>query len=386
MDSNELMIPTPLHIGFVLSPYQEYSGVGVYTHNLIRSLLRLAPQNTYTVFVAIDWAEKARKSLPGVRIVPTDIPNGPSWRRGLASWRYRRIAERFGPLSVDILHSCSFPGFTCSGVNFLTVYDMRSEDLPAINQPLRNTYSRFMKRSALRRMDGIITISEFTRSRLVHHFPEVGNKAFSVLLGGGDRFMGCKDGTPPLDRPYVLAVSHIMARKNLGLLVTAFNQLIEKSGLTHALLIIGKQYEQDIEFTRALESSRYRDRIVIRSGLMECELATAYRHAALFVFPSLYEGFGIPLVEAGVFGIPSLAAKTSVFPEMFPNNQEYLFAPNSPNELTDKMLSLLGDESTREKASIVMKALSEKMTWERTARETLKVYKMLHDKKQGRSI
>ncbi len=378
------MISSSLQIGLAISPYEEHSGVGVYCHSLIRQLTRQAPQHGYTVFVARDLAEKARENLPNVRIVPTDVPNGPSWKRALASWRFRRIAERFGPVDLDILHSLSFPGFSCSGINIITVYDMRAEDLPSINQPLRNAYARILKRSALSRMDGVVTISEFTRSRLVHHYPEVQDKVCPILLGGGDRFANCGVSAPPLDSPYVLTVSHLMPRKNLGLLVRAYDRLIEQSGFSHKLLIVGKQYGPDAVFAHALKSSKCRERIVIRSGLTECELAAAYRHAALFVFPSLYEGFGIPLLEAGAFGIPSLAAKTSVFPEMLAENPEYLFSPDSPDELAHKMRYLLEDESARRKASMVMKALSERMTWERMAKETLRVYAELHERKRGR--
>ncbi len=367
-----------MHIAFAINPYQQFSGVGTYYRNLYMQLRKIEPDIRITVFLPKDAPIEAIDFFRKENTYRMPIPNAPSWKRALYTYWYRNINSWWKGEAIDLLHSFSFPGLFCSGKNIMTIYDMRAEDFPSINSPMRNIYAKLMKKSALQRMDGLITISEFTRERLVHHYPEVKNRSTAIHLGGGDRFINSKKVVSPLPHPYILAVSHIMPRKNLALLVNGFNLLLQKnSTLHHHLLIVGKKYEQDLLFEKALADAQCKDRIHLSATLSENELAAAYRDASLFVFPSLYEGFGIPLLEAGSFGVPCLAANTSVFREMMVDSSDLLFESSNPQDLCNKMEKIIVSPEAANATSNLMKSISNRFTWKATASKTANYYKLL---------
>jgi len=368
-----------MNIGFAIAPYQRYSGVGVYYHQLINQIVRLYPGNNYYVYVSAESHADALKAFPAVNVVPVNVPNGPSWKRALYTYRYNDVSGHYGPKSLDLLHSFSFPGFVCRGKNILTVYDMRDEDMPALNRPLRNYYGRFLKRRTLRKFDLLIAISDFTRRRLVHHYPEVENKVRVIHLSGGERFAGIAERSGCSKNSergqYILAVSHLMPRKNLAVLIRAYDMLITRYPLPHRLLIVGRKYENDNAFDRALHSASFKDRIEIISSLDEEALSGCYREASLFVHPAVYEGFGIPVLEAASFRIPVLASNTSSLPEIL-EDPECLFDPLDAEGLCLKMFKSLVDDKFRARIIDSGQRCLARFSWETTAEMTYESYRL----------
>lgn len=361
-------------IGFIINPYQKYSGVGTYYRNLFQNLVLLNSEITIIVFLPKDVDKEAFDFFKDVECVSMPVPSTPSWKRALYTYKYRNIDSWWHGKKIDVLHSFSFPGFFCSGKNVLTVYDMRTEDMPAINTPLRNLYSGFFKKNVLKKMDGIIAISDFTRNQLAKHYPITKSKSRTIYLGGGDRFNNIV-GEKPLDSTYILSVGHLMPRKNLSVLIKAYDLLVKERSCTHNLLIIGKYFEKDLEFDVAMKNTPNKDRIIIMSNLTEKQLAGAYANAELFVFPSLYEGFGIPLLEAGSFSIPCLASTSSVFPEMLKGHEDLLFESNNYKELAIKMASTLFNAEIKASNINIVSKLSKVMNWNTMSKNTLLFYK-----------
>lgn len=170
------------------------------------------------------------------------------------------------------------------------------------------------------------------------------------------------------DRPYLMYAGGLDFRKNVPTLVEAFAELV-KSGFEHDLLLVGetgpnRRYYPDID---AIIAERgLGDRIRRLSGVDDEELATLYGHANLFVFPSLFEGFGLPPLEAMACGAPVVCSGAASLPEVVGDAAE-LFDPNSVDQLVEAMRRVLNDQAWADELRARGRKRAELFTWERTA-------------------
>jgi glycosyltransferase involved in cell wall biosynthesis len=183
-----------------------------------------------------------------------------------------------------------------------------------------------------------------------------------------------KYGLPPR---YILFVGILQPRKNVTTLLRAFSLLVREKvdrGLT--LVIAGGKswgYQEIFETARALN---LRDRVRFTGFVEDEDLAELYRGARLFVYPSLYEGFGLPIVEAMASGVPVITANTSSMPEVA-GGAAVLIDPRSPEALAAAMASVLGDATLSEELRRKGLARAREFSWDAVARKTLEVYASL---------
>jgi alpha-1,3-rhamnosyl/mannosyltransferase len=174
-----------------------------------------------------------------------------------------------------------------------------------------------------------------------------------------------------LAAPYLLAcVGSGHPRKNLRGVVEAFDALSD-AGLR--LAIVGRA-DRDREALAAIETSPRRDRIVLLGHVEETDLPAIYAAAAVFCFPSLYEGFGLPALEAMACGTPVVCSNTSSLPEVV-GEAAVTVEPTDPRALADAVSGLLTDETRRHALSAAGLARARTFTWQRTARLTLNAYR-----------
>jgi glycosyltransferase involved in cell wall biosynthesis len=198
--------------------------------------------------------------------------------------------------------------------------------------PFRTWY-RLLLPALVRRADRVITISEFSRGEILRHFRPLPEKLEVVPLGCDHAVQDQRRGEsgeafrPPAS-PYLLTVGTLEPRKNLPLLVEAFRMLKARApDLPHALLVVGAVQQV---FQRAgVEAG---GGVHFLGYLTDRQLDDCYRRAELFVYPSLYEGFGLPPLEAMARGVPTLAARAGALPEVTGGGAE-LFDPASAAEL-----------------------------------------------------
>jgi glycosyltransferase involved in cell wall biosynthesis len=277
----------------------------------------------------------------------------------------------------DILHATFYdPGVLRNvrgGKLVVTVLDMIPEHFPDFFDT-RSWYGRFVtkrwiegKRTLCERADAILAISEHTKQDIVKLYgidparitvTHLGNN----LSGGGERL-------PGLPARYVLFVGTRNTYKNFDLFIEAIAALDDRD---LAVLCIGGGAFTASE-SELLGRHRVADRVTQRS-VRDDELAACYAHAAAFVFPSRYEGFGIPILEAFACGCPTLVANASCFPEIAGDAALY-FEPTDRDSLRDQLCRLLTDEDLR--ATLRTKALAraQTFTWEATAQRTVTTYR-----------
>jgi len=351
--------------------YRQRSGVETYTLNLVRALLALSdrpemylyaagrerPADAQPLFAAADRARVSPSPRLWLRL-----------RMPLAMWRER----------VEVAH---FPGtllpawLPCPAVT--TFYDLAALHYPELYDPVELAHYDRLIPSAARRSAAVIAISECTKEDLIERMGVPEGKVHVTPLGVAAQFVpvpGAKETVQErygLRAPYVLAcVGSGHPRKNLKGVVQAFTEL-RRADLD--LAIVGAA-ERDAGALAAIDGSPMREHIVRLGHVPEEALPAIYTAAEVFCFPSLYEGFGLPVLEAMACGTPVVCSDTSSLPEVGGEAAVYV-NPAEPEALTAALSELLGDEARRRDLGARGVARAREFTWERTADLTLNAYR-----------
>jgi len=328
-------------------------GQGRVITNLIRQLAALDHHNHYTLFAA----RPIREIPPAL----SELPPNFSWLQlpcRPREWLYfawhlarRPLLERFaGPLDVVHATSTSAVPAVHRARLVVTVHDLVWWRYPKG----LNWAGRFVHRSglriAVREGARLAAVSEFTRSEVLAYFGgRLPPDRVTVIPNGIDPDFGqtgAPSAAPPQERfgltgPYLLTVGTVEPRKNLRRLVEAYGRLPESLRQDHPLVIVGpkgwKVDTADAAFTEPVPG-----RIVWTGYLADTDLRTLLEGASLFVYPSLYEGFGLPILEAMQCGIPVVTSRTAAMPEVA-GNAALLIDPLDPADLAAAMIRVLTD-------------------------------------------
>jgi glycosyltransferase involved in cell wall biosynthesis len=347
------------------------SGIGRYTRALTEQLLRLAPEEQWILYVD----RTPGPSLPGAEVRCLPWPQRLLW----SLWHAPRDLRR---RPVDLFHGVT--GFELPGRGpwtlVTTVHDLVPFRLPAL-VPARHRWAvRCLLGGALRRAQRVIAVSETTRGEVLTRYrlppdrvvvvPEAAAPHFrpptpSTLVAARARYR--------LTRPYVLFVGFLEPKKNLGALLESVATLRRRGAWGDTeLIVVGAPGWGPDPVVRAhalgLEG-------VVRfvGAVADAELPALYAGALAFAFPSLWEGFGLPVLEAMAAGAPVVASNRGALPEVTAGAA--LLTDPAPQPLADALEQILSDPPLRERLRVAGLARAGQFSWERTAHETLKVYR-----------
>ena len=357
------------------------TGVGHYTFELARAVasldsstsVELVYPSTYPpISLGKTGAElPANLKLERVRVGPLGRH---WWSAGLPRYVRRGKLELFHGTNYDIplWHPCA---------TVLTIHDLSQLLYPETHE--RRSVKRARRRLPLmsRAADAIITPTETVRREVCEHLkthpekvfaiPEAARTCFSPLgfaqtadvrrsLGVGDEFL--------------LTVGTLEPRKNLAVLVSAFEEVTRARPREDMQLVIagGRGWLSGPLFS-AIERSPARARILLTDYLQDDDLRALYASCRAFIYPSVYEGFGLPPLEAMACGAPVIASRSAAIEETT-GDAAILFDHTSAIELAQKILALLGDENARQNLSSAGLKLASQFSWDRTAQLTLDVY------------
>ncbi len=362
------------------------AGIGRYTRGLVDALTRLDTRHQYTLLVL---------GRAGARFIPGALPAN-------FKLRYVPLSDRWAtvlwyrlnlPLPVDLFagradlfHGPSFtlpPSFIPS---LLTVHDLSFLRYPQGAHPaLLAWLSRAVPRS-LRRARHVLADSENTRSDLIELMGVPAGRITVIGAGVDERFRPVTDpailadvrARYRLSDRFILGISTLEPRKNFTGLIAAFNRLATTTDRPssvddlHLVIAGGKGWLYDDIFAEA-DASPVRERIHFTGFVADEDLPALYTRADLFAFPSHYEGFGIPVLEAMACGTPVVCADNSSLPEVA-GDAALLVAATDTDALADAMQRLLVDTSLR--TGLIERGLAQvrKYTWEGAARRLLEVY------------
>ncbi|MHB0968445.1 MAG: glycosyltransferase family 4 protein [Thermoanaerobaculia bacterium] len=256
----------------------------------------------------------------------------------------------------------------------VTVHDLTYRRFPELlqNETLANL-GREMTREIFR-ADAVICVSESTRRDLLEFHSIDPSRAVTVLSGLGP--LPSPEGARPLPLPddYLLFVSTVEPRKDLPTLIRAFEMAREAGTYRGALVVVGKIGWKSEAAVEAMRTSRFRSDIHHLDYLDRSQLALVYSRASIFVMPSIYEGFGFPLLEAMAFGIPSIAARASSLPEIGGDAALY-FEVRDARDLAGVIGRLSSDAALRAQLAQRGRERAAEFTWDRAAEETLAVFR-----------
>ena len=343
-------------------------GSETYAAGLLRGLATVSEGNEFVVFVN---REGAHWPLPdSIRFTRVVCPVRAASRLRRYSYEQLLLSQLLDRLGVELLHSLGYVmPLRTRRPAVVSILDLNYLAVPeSVPWPRRLALGFFVQQSA-RRADHVITISEFVRQELIRDLGISGAKITPILLAGPE---GEPPGEPPAPAgwadggPYMIAFSSQFPHKNIPRLIRAFAIARERRGLRHRLLVVGHRPPG--------ETAGERDGAIFTGFLEQPELARAWSGAEALVFPSLYEGFGLPVLEAMARDIPVLSSDRASLPEVAGDAAIY-FDPDSTEDIVNKLVAVASDAPLRQELARKGRRNLERFSWAKTAAETLDVYR-----------
>jgi glycosyltransferase involved in cell wall biosynthesis len=364
------------------------SGIGHYTQRLVGGLAAIDRANRYTCVVVRDG--------PGLPVTQANVgcwPTRISFDNHLLGdlWLLGYLPCRLRALGTDVYHGPAVfsPLVKLGYRTVVTIHDLVSFLFPDTVPRKYSLYMRLMTRLAVWSADRIIAVSHATRADLTRILRIRPEQVVVIHEGVAPEF-----GVTPapgaceavirrygIRRPYCLFVGNLEPRKNLPRLIEAFG-LLRRRGLAPAdvpqLVLAGTRGWLSAGIFRAAAGPGVEAPDIAFTGYVPAaDLPALYAGAACFVFPSLYEGFGLPVLEAMSAGTPVVASRVGAIPEVA-GDAAILVDGARPGELAEGIASVLTDRALRERLVARGRTRAAAFTWERVARETLAVYESVH--------
>jgi len=356
------------------------TGIRNYLLNLLLKLKEIDSGNEYVLFFGSD------KPVPEVVLdagFEYDIPKMSTGTQALKFlWTHFYLPCAIKRKKIDLFHESSFiaPMFKkCPTV--VTVHDVAYLYIPFCYTYRTRLYFEVLLTGSIRKSNVVIAVSESVKKDIVNNF-SVSPDKIKVIYEGVDEMFRPIDDIVETEREkkicgikgdFILVVSGVTPRKNLIRLIRAFKLLRDGKKTNAQLVIVGEKAWWSEEIFREAESCGDEDDIIFCGYLPDKDLICLYNSAKVFVHPSLYEGFGLPILEAMACGCPVVASNVSSIPEIC-GGAALLVDPENVEGLADAVHRVMNDEFLRK--SLIEKGIkrARKFSWKKTAEETLAVY------------
>jgi glycosyltransferase involved in cell wall biosynthesis len=358
-------------------------GAGNYIIHLVRALVALDSGDEFVIFAqqggaslinipdgnGVEWIILPDRN-PGIRLIWEQIS-------------FPKLVQRSG---VDLLHSLHYTRpvwLPCKSV--VTYHDMTFFLYPHLHARSKRVFFPMAIRASARQADALIAVSESTRQDAIRILGIPPQKITTAQLGVDPSFTPISDIEQKrriaekyhLPKKFILYVGLVEPRKNLPKLISAYKKSVD-NGIEHKLVVVGRYGWMYEEVFRQIEALNLKDNVFLAGYISQEDLPMVYNLASLFVYPTLYEGFGLPSLEAMACGLPVISTNVSSLPEII-GDAGVLVPPDDVDSLYQAIQKVLKDEKLSE--DLIQKGLEQaaKFTWERTARSTLQVYRQVKE-------
>jgi glycosyltransferase involved in cell wall biosynthesis len=360
------------------------TGSGQYTRNLLQALAKAEPTNKYLLISPGPAPSVSEFQLP---ISNLQLPTS-NLRKNLTKLWFEQVAFPLAcrRLGVDLAHVPYFASPLFSAVpTVVTVHDLIPLILPAYRgSPLVRLYTRLVA-AAARKAEAIITVSQASRQDIVRYLHISPERVHVTYEAAGEAFQPVKneDQRTAIRQKYALPERYLLylggfdQRKNLSALLRAFALLVNRQQRPR-LVIAGQVPARESPMfpdpRRLVRELGVEERVIFTGWVPEEDKPPLYSGATAFVFPSLYEGFGLPAAEALACGTPVIASNRSSLPEVV-GEGGILVEPTDAEALAEAMKVLLVDDALRAELRQSALVQAAKFSWKQTALETLAVYR-----------
>jgi glycosyltransferase involved in cell wall biosynthesis len=336
----------------------QLTGVGHYTSELTRNLALAAPSDSFTL------------------ISPHGLLKRRWWGIGLPLHLSRNSFDLFHGTNYEIPLWSRRP-------SVVTIHDLSLLLHPEAHEPYLVRRARWRLPLMAKRASKIITPSTSVKNEVCEQLGVPSGKVAVTPEAPRTAFKRREDAQVVelrkrfgIEQQFILFVGTIEPRKNLRLLVEAFDQLLRTTSLSPKLVIAGGQGWLMDDFNAFIRQKRLEERVCLTGYLADDDLCGLYSTCTAFVYPSLYEGFGLPPLEAMACGAPVITSRIPSLIETV-GDAARLVDPNSAGEVTQAMAEMLNDDKMRGSYAELGKLQVKKFSWEQTAKKTLEVYRQL---------
>ena len=372
-----------------LSIFYPISGVGQYTLQLGKALEALLGNGNIYWFGnhgsgnGLDYSahegpnfnnrvqhhvKKGLRKIPGLKTFVHILRNN----------QFRSYVRKIKP---SLYHETNYvPFYFEDGPTIITIFDLSFVRHPEWHPIDRVKYFGKYCLKQLSRAEAIITISEFSKKEIMNLLNVDPAKIYVTPLGVDQSFSPGKKRMQGLPDQYILFLGNLEPRKNLPRLIAAHRSLPQLLRKRYPLVIAGAKGWDTKEVKKNLAFFQSDEKPIFTGYIPQGLLPDLYRGASLFVYPSLYEGFGLPALEAMASGVPVIASSSTSLPEVV-GDAGILVNPYDVDHLKEAMMELLEDEKKR--GEMVKKGIARAslFSWEKCAQETLSVYEEVLSKR-----
>ena len=352
----------------------EWPGVGRYINELVKNLVQITNNHEFVIYYNSDLSI-TRYGIQSPNVTNIVFPAPVFSIKEQIYWPFQIKKDR-----LSVFHSPHYAiPLICSSPRIVTIHDVIGFRYPQhLFSLMAKTYYQWMTRFALKYSAAIIASSKFTKREIIDIFSIKEEKVQVVYLGVNEAsFREQKDGIFRLEKEilpkdYFLYLGTKKPWKNLDLLLNGYKQFLD-AGYSTKLILAGKDAKHQQDISSKIETLQLNDFVKDVGEVDEQDLPALYQNAAAFIFPSYYEGFGLPILEAMSLGTPVVASNAASIPEVV-GAAGILIDPNCADELKDAMVAIVCQEELRNKLKELGSENVKRFDWLTCAKEMMKVY------------
>lgn len=342
------------------------TGLGIYAKNVIKELIKY--NKNLKIFSPVD--------IKGVEVEKISKYVKPSYKKkgGLARLLWTQLVFPFKLKKDDIVyHPFQYLSLLSNAKQIITIHDFIPMHYPQVAKHQYRYYKYFMP-LLLKKAYKIVCISENTKRDLIKFYNTPEEKV-SVIYNGYDKeTFNTKNVDKSIlkqynmDCEYMLMVGATHTHKNLEVVIKAFTKIESNC----KLVIVGKDSHYIIKLKKLVEDLKIKDKVMFVGYVPDEHLPTLYHYSKSFVYPTLYEGFGLPILEAMACETSVICSNNSSLPEVY-GDAALTFDPKSQEDVENKIKLFLSDDSIKEELIIKSKEVLKKFSWENTSKELWKI-------------
>jgi len=365
-------------------------GMDMVALELIRNLQDIDHENEYIVFVKPD-SDHCLKNTGNFRIV--ELKGGP-----YPAWEQFALPKAAKEAGCDILHCTSNTAPVCTKIPLVvTLHDIIYLESIAIfkkagtwYQKFGNMYRRYVVPRVIKKAKKIITVSNFEKNRIGNFFgwPEDDNRLVAVYNGVSGHFVRLEDHNElqrvklkyQLPDEFFFHLGNTDPKKNTKGVLKAYSDFLKQSGVRIPLVMLDFDNNELTRILNEIGDKNLKENIILTGYVINTDLPAIYTLSSIFLYPSLRESFGIPMLEAMRCGTPVITSNTSSMPEIS-GGAALIVDPYNPAEITEAIKSLQNNETLRQK--IIEKGYQQaaKFSWKAMAEDVLKLYYEVYNSK-----
>ncbi|MBU3171444.1 glycosyltransferase family 4 protein [Clostridium estertheticum] len=355
------------------------TGIGTYTENILKNLITIDSSNNYHIFWSGNNFESIKKE--NCKIIMTSKKH----QRFFEDYYF---PENISKENIDIYHmpqnGIGFSqAISCKKV--VTIHDLIPYVMPETVG--RGYLLKFLKEMPIivGNSDGIITVSEFSKRDILKYFPIDESKIFVTPLAADAKYapldrLHCKNFLKKaynLNNPFLLYLGGFSERKNVASAITAFSKVYKDLSENYDLVIVGDYRDSDQKLMKLTNELNMLSHVIFAGFVPEEHLPLFYNSCDALIYPSFYEGFGLPPLEAMNCGTPVIASNLTSIPEVV-GDTGILINPYDIEGISLAIGNLLSSENLRSELSAKALLRAKQFSWQNTAGRTLKVYESVY--------